>query len=139
MVLKVGRLSRTDAAGLHKLHAAGAVRFDATLEITFSSRAPTIPTDNGRIELPEIMKNANVYINVSVHRVQGDGGGSSGSVGGGVPPQDWLNLAAALRCDLGVTRLRQVLAATGPWERHERKTFASVSASVGHDTSFAHK
>jgi hypothetical protein len=121
--LPIGRLSRRDAAGLRELYAAGAVSYRARLEIFF--RQGEVPAVEGGVVLPPELMNAAAYLDVAIMPIAGV------SVSASVPASAWLNLASALRCNLGLGRLREVLRSTGPWPLDECTSFASVSASLG--------
>ena len=154
--LEVGRIGRRDAAGLRGLLAARKVEYEATLEIVFRD-APPIPKDpsthkegtrvraeaeetarkraeqvaertsSGEIQLPDSLKHAEVYFDITVRRVPG---------GQRVSPTVWLDLASAIRCNLGLGRLREVLRATGPWPREKKTAFVALSASMGRELKF---
>ena len=51
------------------------------------------------------------------------------------PAESWLDLAGVLRCNLGLSRLREVLHTTGEWPRAERRALVSMSASIGTSTT----
>lgn len=153
---RLGRLSRRDAGGLSPLLLAGAVECSATLQVvvgkeTTSTKKPTAQLADGMVELPKALVGSRWYVDVVVRLPEpqselytlsdsddDDEPPTPQPSFGSAPIEDWLDLAAQLRCNLGLSRLREVLKSTGPWPLEERTALISMSASVGHKgiTSF---
>ena len=141
---RVGRLPRRDAAGLTPMLRQGAVKCVTVLQCIFEQekspeaqekadvaaaareeerKAAGTAEGTAKIKLPRALKGSRWYVEVVVY--------DAGDVKAAARAE--LDLASVLRCNLGISRLREVLRTTGPWPIADRRCLVSMSASVGQE------
>jgi hypothetical protein len=122
---------RGDAANLAPLLDDGTMVCTVKLEFsTYPARNRKTNTTEPDIQLSDSLKNTRWYIDVSVCRSEIQDAGGLDNAAGGV--SNWMALAASLRCNWGLGRLREVLGrAEFQWPAEECTCFASYSPCLG--------